>query len=175
MQTMMQFLGSLLSRLDADAPCQIQNQDIATDFCGYLTREKNGIPIGPKAGSNWLCIYPQGIEELLLYTKKMFNNPVIYIMENGIDELNNGTKSLQDNMRIDFHIQHLEHVHNAMLNGVNVMGYFTWSLLDNFEWAEGYTVRFGVVYVDFEDGLKRYLKDSAKWFKRFLTQEIESE
>jgi beta-glucosidase len=53
-------------------------------------------------------------------------------------------------------------------NGVNVRGYFAWSLLDNFEWGDGYTVRFGMVHVDFEDGLKRYPKNSAKWFKKFL-------
>lgn len=51
---------------------------------------------------------------------------------------------------------------------MNVRGYFVWSHLDNFEWSDGYTVRFGLVYVDYKDGLKRYLKDSAKWFKNFL-------
>lgn len=53
-------------------------------------------------------------------------------------------------------------------NGVNVKGYFVWSLLDNFEWSDGYTVRFGIVYVDYKDGLKRYLKNSAEWFKKIL-------
>lgn len=53
-------------------------------------------------------------------------------------------------------------------NGVNVMAYYAWSVMDNFEWAAGYTVRFGVTYVDFEDGLKRYPKLSAQWFQRFL-------
>ena len=55
--------------------------------------------------------------------------------------------------------------------GVNVKGYFAWSLMDNFEWSEGYTVRFGLVFVDFEDGRKRYLKKSAKWFMRLLKGE----
>ena len=47
-------------------------------------------------------------------------------------------------------------------------GYFAWSLMDNFEWSEGYTVRFGIVYVDFRNGRKRYPKKSAKWFRRLL-------
>ena len=55
--------------------------------------------------------------------------------------------------------------------GVNVQGYFAWSLMDNFEWAEGYTVRFGLVFVDFEDGRKRYPKKSAKWFRKLLKRE----
>lgn len=53
-------------------------------------------------------------------------------------------------------------------DGANVKGYFAWSLLDNFEWAYGYTVRFGLNFVDYNDGLKRYPKNSAHWFKEFL-------
>ena len=53
-------------------------------------------------------------------------------------------------------------------DGVNVKGYFAWSILDNFEWNVGYTVRFGINYVDYENGLKRHPKLSAHWFKKFL-------
>ena len=53
-------------------------------------------------------------------------------------------------------------------DGVNVKGYFAWSLLDNFEWTLGYTVRFGINYVDYKDGLRRHPKLSAHWFKNFL-------
>jgi len=52
--------------------------------------------------------------------------------------------------------------------GVKVKGYFAWSLLDDFEWSSGYTVRLGINYVDYKNGLKRYPKLSAHWFKRFL-------
>ena len=51
--------------------------------------------------------------------------------------------------------------------GAKVRGHFTWSLLDNFEWAKGYTSRFGLIYVDRNDGFKRYMKKSAKWFSEF--------
>jgi beta-glucosidase len=53
-------------------------------------------------------------------------------------------------------------------DGVDVKGYFAWSLLDNFEWTSGYTVRFGINFVDYSDGQKRYPKSSAHWFKEFL-------
>lgn len=53
-------------------------------------------------------------------------------------------------------------------DGVQVKGYFAWSLLDNFEWAQGYTKRFGLVYVDYKNGLARHPKSSAYWFMRFL-------
>jgi beta-glucosidase len=53
-------------------------------------------------------------------------------------------------------------------DGVDVRGYFAWSLLDNFEWGQGYTKRFGLVYVDYKNGLSRHPKSSAYWFQRFL-------
>ena len=56
-------------------------------------------------------------------------------------------------------------------DGVDVRGYFVWSLLDNFEWAQGYTKRFGLVYVDYKNGLSRHPKSSAYWFLRFLKGE----
>jgi beta-glucosidase len=53
-------------------------------------------------------------------------------------------------------------------DGANVKAYFAWSLLDNFKWVNGYMVRFGINYVDYNNGLKRYPKNSAHWFKEFL-------
>ncbi|KAL2578859.1 hypothetical protein AAZV13_15G029700 [Glycine max] len=144
----------------------------ATDSNANLTTQRNGTPIGPMAASNWLYVYPKGIRELLLYTKEKYNNPLIYITENGIDEFNDPTLSLEeallDSFRIDYHYRHLFYLHSAIRDGVNVKGYFAWSLLDNFEWNNGYKVRFGINFVDYKNGLKRYQKLSAKWFKNFL-------
>ncbi|KAJ0037373.1 hypothetical protein Pint_24096 [Pistacia integerrima] len=139
----------------ADAPCLRENPSYLTDFCVQLSFERKGIPIGPKAASDWLYVYPEGIQEVLLYTKKKLNKTVIYITENGVDELNDGKLSLEDNMRIDYYSRHLSYVQSAIKKGVNVRGYFAWSLLDNFEWGDGYTVRFGIVYVDYKHNLKR--------------------
>ncbi|KAA8528129.1 hypothetical protein F0562_035620 [Nyssa sinensis] len=148
------------------------NVSYLTDSQTSLTAVRNGVPIGEQAGSSWLYVYPRGIRNLLLHIKRKYNNPLIYITENGVDEVNNSTLSLKDalvdNWRIDYHYRHLSFIRQAIKEGANVTGYFAWSLLDNFEWFAGYTVRFGFNYVDFEDGLKRYPKLSAKWFKNFL-------
>uniref|UniRef100_A0A2P2K1I3 Beta-glucosidase 12-like n=1 Tax=Rhizophora mucronata TaxID=61149 RepID=A0A2P2K1I3_RHIMU len=148
------------------------NASYLTDSRARLLSERNGIPIGPQAASSWLYVYPRGFRDLLLYTKKMYDNPVIYITENGIDEYNNATLTLEealvDTMRIDYYYGHLSYLLRAIKKGVNVKAYFAWSLLDNFEWASGYTVRFGINYVDYKNGLKRYPKSSAKWFSSFL-------
>ncbi|XP_061367284.1 cyanogenic beta-glucosidase-like isoform X2 [Gastrolobium bilobum] len=157
----------------ANAP-QLSNArpNYLTDSLVNLTTERNGNPIGPRAASKWLYVYPKGIRELLLYTKEKYNNPLIYITENGIDEFNDPTLSLQealiDTFRIDYYYRHLFYLQSAIRDGVNVKGYFAWSLLDNFEWASGYTVRFGINFVDYKNGLKRHQKLSAKWFKNFL-------
>ncbi|KAB1204572.1 Beta-glucosidase 12 [Morella rubra] len=134
----------------ANAPDQRNNigrTSYLTDYGANLSSERNGIPIGPRAASFWLYVYPRGILDILLYTKKKYNNPLIYITENGIDEFNNGTLSLKealmDHQRIDYYYSHLWYLSKAISDGVNVKGYFAWSLLDNFEWNDGYTVRFG--------------------------------
>ncbi|PQM38546.1 hypothetical protein Pyn_36360 [Prunus yedoensis var. nudiflora] len=120
-------------------------------------------------------IYPKGIYDLVHYTKEKYNDPIIYITENGVDEFNDPKipleQALNDTYRIDFYYRHLCYLHAAMREGAKVKGYFAWSLLDNFEWNDGYTVRFGIIYVDYNKGvhyLQRYLKRSAEWFKNFL-------
>ncbi|GAU12708.1 hypothetical protein TSUD_122000, partial [Trifolium subterraneum] len=98
----------------ANVPCQQRNLSILTDSCTTSTPVRNGVPIGPKAASDWLYIYPQGIQYILEYTKEKFNDPIIYITENGIDEVNNGTKSLDDKLRIFYIGQHLLYIQRAI-------------------------------------------------------------
>ncbi|XP_061361379.1 cyanogenic beta-glucosidase-like isoform X1 [Gastrolobium bilobum] len=155
---------------------------LQTDALVNVTNQHDGKPLGPmnsisnfvQAASNWLCIYPRGFRQLLLFIKKNYNNPTIYITENGYDEFNDPTLSLEealiDTYRVDYFYRHLYYLQTAIRDGVNVKGYFAWSLLDNMEWDSGYTVRFGLVFVDFKDGLKRYPKLSALWFKNFLNK-----
>uniref|UniRef100_A0ACD5V5P6 Uncharacterized protein n=1 Tax=Avena sativa TaxID=4498 RepID=A0ACD5V5P6_AVESA len=145
-----------------------------TDAQANLTGVRNGIPIGPQSAAPWLYVYPQGLRDLLLYVKDNYGNPTVYITENGVAELNNKSltiqEALKDYARIDYYHKHLLALQSAIRDGANVKGYFAWSLLDNFEWASGYAVRFGLHFVDYRDGKqrRRYPKQSAHWFRKFL-------
>ncbi|XBI73738.1 hypothetical protein VPH35_067422 [Triticum aestivum] len=131
--------------------------------------QRNGVPIGQKANSNWLYIVPTGMYGCVNYIREKYNNPTIIISENGMDQPANLTREefLHDASRVEFYKTYLAELKKAIDDGANVVGYFAWSLLDNFEWLSGYTSKFGIVYVDFTT-LKRYPKDSAYWFKKML-------
>ncbi|XP_043692796.1 beta-glucosidase 12-like [Telopea speciosissima] len=143
-----------------------------TDACANTTGVRNGTAIGTLTGSPWLYAYPIAMGQVLNYINGKYNNPIIYITENGVSQENApSSKFLNDNNRIDYLKSHLYYLHKAIRNGVNVKGYFVWSLLDNFEWNYGYTTPFGVYYVDFDSRLvspPRFPKESAKWLKGFL-------
>ncbi|XP_042398068.1 beta-glucosidase 4-like [Zingiber officinale] len=132
----------------------------------------DGEAVGARAASEWLYIVPWGLRKLLNYIAKRYHNPSIYITENGMDQEETETASLEelldDQMRVDYYKTYLRAVADAIKDGVDVRGYFAWSFLDNFEWAEGYTKRFGMVYIDYKNGLTRYPKSSALWFSHFL-------
>jgi len=104
----------------------------------------------PKTDIGWE-IYPQAFTDLLVSLHNAYNLPPIFITENGAamaDKIIDG--KVMDTDRIDYYQSHLNAVNNAITQGVNVKGYFAWSLMDNFEWAEGYLKRFGIVYVDYQ-------------------------
>ncbi|GAV75223.1 Glyco_hydro_1 domain-containing protein, partial [Cephalotus follicularis] len=143
------------------------------DARGEVLVFKDGVPIGPKAGgSMFVYIYPQGLEELMLFMKYKYQNPKIYITENGVTEQRNDSiaivQAVKDQHRIDFVVEHLTRIRNAIARGVNIKGYFYWSLFDDFEWVEGYLVRFGLYYVDYNNNLTRIPKESAKWYHDFM-------
>ncbi|XP_038989653.1 furostanol glycoside 26-O-beta-glucosidase-like isoform X2 [Phoenix dactylifera] len=138
--------------------------------------KKDEVPIGDESGT-WIYVYPNGLKDLLMYIKRRYDNPPIYITENGICEVDKPDMSLEealnDKHRRDYLNLHLSAIRQAMgtgenVEGANVKGYFAWSLTDNFEWKEGYTHRFGLTYIDYKDNLKRYPKLSTEWFTQFL-------
>ncbi|KAL4193724.1 hypothetical protein AMTRI_Chr06g178230 [Amborella trichopoda] len=134
--------------------------------------EWDGKAIGERAASEWLYIVPWGIRKVISYMTEKYDRPPIYVTENGMDEEDGESLSLQDALndtkRVNYFKGYLTSVANSIKDGADVRGYFAWSLLDNFEWAQGYSKRFGLVYVDFKDGLTRHSKASANWFSDFL-------
>ncbi|SHG59254.1 GH1 family beta-glucosidase [Massilia sp. CF038] len=113
-------------------------------------------------------IYPQGLTELLLKLNAEYDLPPIYITENGM--ANPDEAGAPDHARIAFVRSHLEALQSAMQAGVNVQGYFLWSLLDNFEWNSGYAKRFGIIHVDYATQ-QRTPKESAHWYRELITSQ----
>ncbi|GAB4846242.1 Putative beta-glucosidase 41, variant 2 [Ancistrocladus abbreviatus] len=147
--------------------------DASSDSAVIATASRDGVPIGERAASRWLHIVPWGIRKVARYVKDNYGNPYVIITENGMDEPNNAhiafNEALQDDRRISFHTDYLSNLSAAIReDGCDVRGYFVWSLLDNWEWNFGYTVRYGLYYVDYKNNLTRIPKASAGWFKNFL-------
>ena len=169
---------ALLDELAAQEQPVIQDGDMAIiaqplDFLGinYYTRTvyranskgwfSDVPPTQPPLTDMGWEIYPQGLTEILLAMHRRYTLPPVYITENGAampDKLENN--QVQDQARVAYFQQHLQATEDAINAGMRIDGYFAWSLMDNFEWAEGYAKRFGIVYVDYATQ-RRTLKASA--------------
>lgn len=113
-------------------------------------------------------IYPEGLFNILKWLQNEYNNIPIYITENGAafnDHLVNN--KVNDIKRINFFQRHFIQANKAIQSGVNLKGFFVWSLLDNFEWNWGYSKRFGITYIDYKTQ-KRIIKESALWLKEII-------
>ncbi|XP_042511649.1 beta-glucosidase 18-like [Macadamia integrifolia] len=149
--------------------CNLTTSQI--DAFAYTTGERDGIPIGDLTPMKDCYVVPRGMEKIILYFKERYNNTPMFITENGyadasyvgvgLDDLVNDTK------RVEYLSSYLASLNMALRHGADVRGYFVWSLLDNFEWQFGYTLRFGIHYVDYKT-LERIPKLSAMWYKQFL-------
>ncbi|PWA54602.1 glycoside hydrolase family 1 [Artemisia annua] len=151
-----------------------QNDYYRTQEATMIAKWETGM-IGEKAASPWLYVVPWGLRRLLNHVTQKYNNPPIYITENGMDDEDNDTsplhEMLDDKLRVAYFKGYLASVSLAIKEGSDVRGYFAWSLVDNFEWQQGYTKRFGLIYVDYKNGLARHPKSSAYWFLKFLKSE----
>jgi beta-glucosidase len=119
----------------------------------------------PRTALGWE-IDPSGLDELLLRLHRDYPSPALFVTENGaaFEDGPDASGRVPDRARIRFLDGHLRAAHRAIQGGVDLRGYFVWSLLDNFEWAEGYSKRFGIVYVD-SPTQRRLPKDSALWYR----------
>ena len=113
-------------------------------------------------------VNPEGFCETLMRLKQEYNNPTVFVTENGAafdDKLQGG--AIHDTKRIDYFDSHIAMLHKAISQGANVKRYYAWSLLDNFEWSAGFSKRFGLIYVDYTTQ-KRTIKDSGYWYSNLI-------
>ena len=113
-------------------------------------------------------VYPEAIYEMIKKFSKYKNVKKVIVTENGAafpDEFIDG--EVDDKQRENFLRSYIEQVLKAKKENTKIEGYFVWSLTDNFEWAEGYRQRFGLIHIDFETQ-QRTIKRSGKWYSQFL-------
>jgi len=128
------------------------------------------LPQSPRMASPWLYVGPEVMYWGVRYVSELWGPKTLYISENGCsadDPLTAGR--VDDSDRVMYLRNYLTHLHRAAAEGYPIKGYFLWSLMDNFEWADGYTKRFGIHYVDFATQ-KRIPKLSAAWYKEMIRQ-----
>jgi beta-glucosidase len=115
-------------------------------------------------------VYPEGLTDILVAVKARYGDIPLYVTENGAAFYDPPTAdggALDDPLRVDYLREHLRAVQEAMTKGVDVRGYFVWSLLDNFEWSHGFSKRFGIVHVDYETQ-RRTPKASARFYSEVI-------
>lgn len=165
-------------------PGDIGSISVETDFLGvnYYTRKvikadpQGGFlqagsikPEGSEYTETGREIYPEGIYEILKRLHDEYAIPRLYITENGADFIDEISEdgAVRDSRRIKYIHEHLVQAYKAVQDGVNLAGYFVWSLMDNFEWTLGYSKRFGLIYVDYTTG-KRIIKESGHWYREVI-------
>ena len=182
------YLDSYLAREGANAP-KVESGDMAAigsplDFVGlnvytpeYVRADDS--PAGysveprqasfPRMASSWLYIGPEVIYWAVRNVSEVWKPKAVYITENGCsaDDVLTSSGRIEDTDRVMYLRNHLTHLHRAASEGYPIKGYFLWSLLDNFEWADGYSKRFGIHYVDFKTQ-KRTPKLSADWYREVV-------
>ena len=115
-------------------------------------------------------VYPEALTKVLLWVTERYGKPPIYITENGAafyDPPHTIDGKIEDPLRVEYYRQHLRAAHQAMKQGVNLCGYYAWSLLDNYEWSLGYSKRFGIVHVDYSTQ-QRTIKSSGRYYAEVI-------
>ena len=121
-----------------------------------------------KTAMGW-PVEPEGLTQILVRIKDEYASVPIYVTENGraVYDYVDTEGEVKDEERISYLDAHFRAAHDAMQQGVDLRGYMVWSLLDNFEWALGYSKRFGIVFVDYGTG-RRVPKASARWYREVI-------
>jgi beta-glucosidase len=163
------FIGiNLYYRTIASAPSAIERAAHAQNWL-FPVKLQEGRE-GPKTDIRWE-VWPKAMYDMVTRITRDYNRPVIEITESGCS-FNDGPDAsgeIRDTRRIQYHREYLAALGRAISEGADVRGYHAWSLLDNFEWAEGFSQRFGLSYVDFKTQ-KRTIKDSGRWYAKVASE-----
>ncbi|MEU5264000.1 GH1 family beta-glucosidase [Amycolatopsis sp. NPDC021455] len=147
----------------ADAPHREPDPSLRT--ASDIGVDTSRLPDVPRTGMGW-PVEPEGLTEALVGLHNRYAGlPPVYVTENGC--VYPDRSDFADYERIDFLSEHIEAARTAAAAGVDLRGYFCWSLLDNFEWAHGYKHRFGLVHVDYETQ-RRTPRSSYRWYRDFI-------
>lgn len=144
---------------------------IANDPESAVVETREVKPTGrPYTEMGWE-VYPEGMYELLTRLHRDYAPPRLYVTENGaaFPDRVSADGRVHDPQRVDYLREYIAQAHRALEEGVPLKGYFVWTLLDNFEWAYGYSKRFGIVYVDFATQ-ERIIKDSGYWYREVIAE-----
>jgi beta-glucosidase len=168
-RTPLDFIGiNLYYRTIASAPSALHRVTHAQEWL-YPVKMEGGQQ-GPKTDFGWE-VWPNALYDMVLRITRDYNRPVIEITESGCS-YNDGPDAngvIRDTRRIDYQRQYLAALSRAIAEGADVRGYHAWTLMDNFEWADGYSQRFGLAYVDFKTQ-KRTIKDSGRWYAKVAAE-----
>jgi len=169
MRAPLDFIGiNLYYRTIASAPDAIERLSHAQQW--LFPVKMVGGEEGPKTDMGWE-VWPQALYDMVMRITRDFNRPAIEITESGC-AYNDGPDAngvIQDTRRIDYHRQYLQGLARSIADGADVRGYHAWSLMDNFEWAEGFSQRFGLAYVDFKNQ-QRTIKQSGRWYAKVVAE-----
>jgi beta-glucosidase len=144
------------------------NDFLAVQYYGVTGADSSGneASIAPTSAASWQQIRAEGLYDLLMRLRRDYPEIPLLITENGIPDPTPDV-TVDDPHRTDFLRAHFQQVARAIGEGVPLQGFYVWSLLDNFEWAEGYQQRWGLIAVDF-DTQERTPKQSAEWYSQVV-------
>jgi len=169
MKAPLDFIGvNLYYRTIVSAPSIMERLTSTQQW--LLPAKMTGGQQGPKTDMGWE-IWPKALYDVVTRITRDFNRPVIEITESGcaFNDSPDANEVVHDPRRIHYHRQHLQALSQAITDGADVCGYHAWSLMDNFEWAEGFSQRFGLAYTDFKT-LRRTIKDSGRWYSKIAAE-----
>lgn len=143
-----------------------------TEGRSFLAAQQVYRPFVPRGHFDEWELQPEGLYRLLVRLKKDYGNHPIYVSENGtsLPDAPGADGQVHDPIRIRYLARHAAAIHEARREGVDVRGYFVWSLMDNYEWGFGFTKQFGLVHVDYKTQ-KRTIKDSGRWYQGVVRNE----